>query len=198
MRGRKPNKFSQGGNKPPQIASNIQYTHRYRFTSTSATLTAITPQSLLGAAGTICTNTNTAVNPFNGSVRVKRVEMWAPPATQGSTTTCSVQWVGDQKTSNFEVSDTSNSVTTPAKISSSPPRLSLASFWNQNSTSTLFSLVAPVGTIIDVLLDLIVFDEDDAQVGITVATGALGNTYFLSLDPNATHRYVPVSLNTTI
>lgn len=187
------------GNKPAQLKSNVIVNHTFRFTSTSATSTAITPTSLLGAAGTMGTTVNSFVAPFSACVKVNSLKMWAPPPSQGSTATCSVDWVGSisSQVSNLEFSDTSNSVTTPATVRCVPPKQSLASFWQQAGSTTLFTLVAPVGTIIDVSLSLILQDDDTAPVGIAVTTAAVGSVYYLSLDPNATHRYVPVSLTTT-
>jgi hypothetical protein len=186
-------------NKPPQLKSNIVVRHTYRFTSTSATATAITPTSLLGAAGTVCNTGNTAVACIFQSVKVNKLRMWAPPPAQGSVATCSVEWIGSvaSQISNLEVSDSSNSTATPAIVSCRPPRQSLASFWQQPGTNTLFTLTAPVGTIIDVSLSLIMQDDDVGVPGIGIATGTSGLIYFLSLDPNATHHYVPVSLTTT-
>jgi hypothetical protein len=79
-----------------------------------------------------------------------------------------------------------------------PPRNSLASFWQLAGGTTLCTLTAPVGSVIDVDLSLIFNDNDGAVINnIAVSTGVLGTSYYLSLDPNGTHRYVPVSLNTT-
>jgi len=58
--------------------------------------------------------------------------------------------------------------------------------------------MAPVGTIIDITLALTLSDGDQAlNATTTVAAAALGTPYFMSLDPNATHFYVPVSMETT-
>jgi hypothetical protein len=98
-----------------------------------------------------------------------------------------------------EVSDTTVSTATPAHLKAIPPSNSVAGFWMLSSNNNnLFILTAPTGSIIDVDLDLIVQDDDaGGQTQITVATATLGAVYYLSLDPNATHRYVPVSLTTT-
>jgi len=185
--------------RPPQLRSNIVLTHNYRFTSTSGTLTAITVGSLFAAAGNMCTVANTQVQSLFQSLRVKRVSIWTPPAAQGGFATCSVEWLGGANSNTVEVSDTSNSVATPARIMSQPPTRSLASFWNTSPSfaNTLFSMVAPTGSIIDVALDLILSDDESANLVTAVAAGALGVIYYLSLDPNATHRFVPVSLTTT-
>jgi len=181
---------------PPQIVSNVQVSHKYRFVSTSATSTAITPTSLLGAMGTLGTAalTNTA---YFGSVKVASIEMWAPPASQGASTTISVNFIGTANSPNREYSDTTVSVATPAHLKCTPPAMSLASFWQVPSATALFTLIAPVGTIIDVMLTGILNDQDENPVNITVVTTAAGFSYYLSLDPVATHRYTPVSLATT-
>jgi len=184
--------------RPISLSSNITLGHKYRFVSSSGTATAITPTSLLGAAGTYCYAANSAVQSFFQSVRVNRVQIWAPPASQGSSVTCSLEWVGiANQASNREVSDTSNSVTAPAKVDSRPPRLSLASFWQQPSSTALFTIVAPAGSIIDVTMSLIAQDDNSVAASIAVASGSLAYVYYLSLDPNATHRFTPVSLTTT-
>lgn len=179
------------------IKSNVVLRHKYRFVSTSATSTGVTPQSILCAAGTICTVVNSVCTSFMGSFKVNRVSIWTPPASQGASATCSVDWPGFANSPSLEFSDTTVSVATPAYVSCAPPPMSLASFWQVSSATTLFTLVAPVGSIIDVELSLILQDNDVAAAASAVATGILGSYYYLSLDPNATHRYTPVSLTTT-
>jgi hypothetical protein len=185
---------------PKQFMSNITFGHTYRFVSTSSTATAITPTFLLCSAGTICYVTNSMAISLFGSVRVTRIRMWAPVQSQGTAATCSVLWAGSVTPfyQDREISDTSVSVTKPAFIDCSPPQKSLAAFWQTESSNALFTLSAPVGTIIDVTLALTLQDEDGpAPATSTISTGVLSVQYYLSLDPNATHRYSPISLNTT-
>jgi hypothetical protein len=76
--------------------------------------------------------------------------------------------------------------------------MSLASFWQGAGATTLCTITAPPGTIIDVHMSLILSDDDGvATAQSSVSTGTLSNYYYLSLDPNATHRFPPVSLTTT-
>jgi hypothetical protein len=183
---------------PPQFASNLIFNHTYRFLSTSATPTPVTPTSLLCASGTICTVVNTDVASFWQSVKVNRIHMWTPPPAVGSSATCSIEWIGTSSMSNNkEVSDTSVSTAFPAHVHSSPPPRSLAQFWNQPSANAIFTLTAPVGTIIDVNVTLVAQDDNVTNAFSVVTTGALGVQYYLSLDSNATHRYTPISLFTT-
>jgi hypothetical protein len=183
---------------PPQIRSNVELSHRYRFTSTSATATALTGNSLLCAAGTMGTNTNSFVTSVFNTCRIRSIEIWTPPASQGAAATCSVDWVGYNNAPNREFSDTTVSVSTPAHVRTSPPQLSLASFWLNNAVGAVCTLTAPVGSIIDCHMDLIMSDDDEgSQTVVAVATAVVGTSYYMSLDPNTTHRYVPVSLITT-
>jgi len=183
---------------PPQIRANVELIHRYRFTSTSATPTALTGNSLLCAAGAMGTNTNAFVTSLFNTCRIASIEIWTPPASQGAAATCSVDWVGYNNAPNREYSDTTVSVSTPAHVRTSPPPLSLASFWLNNAVGAVCTLVAPVGSIIDCTLNLILSDDDEAsQTVVAVATAVVGTSYYMSLDPNATHRYTPVSLVTT-
>jgi hypothetical protein len=100
------------------------------------------------------------------------------------------------------VSDTSVSVSTPAHIHAVPPRSSTAGFWGSTSlpNNALFTMIAPSGSIIDISLDLILQDEDtveEAAFTRAIASGTLGNMYYLALDNATGHTYVPVSLTTT-
>jgi len=189
---------------PTQNRSNVQLSHRYRFTSTSGSTTAIVSGDLLGAAGGMCTVTNSHVTSIFQSLRVKEIEIWSPPASQGSATTCSVEFTGSGvNSSNLEYSDTSVSVSQPAHIRCRPPRNSLASFWTnfQSSTTGLFTIIAPTGSIIDLTLDLIFRDDNVSGEVVTVATATLGLVYYLAMDcvtDNGAVRYPPVSLTTTV
>jgi hypothetical protein len=201
-KGRNPQKTN--ANKPPQIQSNVRVSHKYRFTSTSATPTIIHVGDLLGAAGTIGIVLNSLVATIANGVQLKSVEVWTPPASQGASATCSVSWEGALNAISSEVSDTTMSVATPAHIRAIPPANSQAKFWqNISSISTaLFTLIAPPGSVIDVVMNLVLNDDDDPTASFfspTVATAQLGRMYYLALDTaqTGTHIYPPVSLTTT-
>jgi len=188
----------RGSAQPQQIESNVRIAHRYRFVSTNGASTAITPSSLLLASGSVGTVTNSTVVSLATAVKVNHIEMWCPPASQGSSATVSLDWIGTSvQQPNREFSDTTVSTAVPAHLHCRPPAGSLAAFWQQASTNTLFKVVAPPGTIIDVSLSLIISDGDANQASVAVATAVIGTIYYMSLDPNATHLYTPVSLTTT-
>jgi len=182
---------------PPQFKSNVELSHKYRFMSTNGAATVVTGTSLLCAAGGVVTVLNTTFKSFFASVKVKRVTLWAPPASQGAAVTTSIEWIGQANSPNREISDTTVSVSRNAYVTSAPPPQSLASFWQNSASGGLFTLTAPANTVIDVDVQLILNDDDVAAATSAVAAGALGGYYYLSLDPNATHYYTPVSLVTT-
>jgi len=183
---------------PPQFLSNVSFGHSYRFTSTNSTATALTGTSILCAAGTMGTVVNNTVTSFFLSFKIKKVEIWTPPASQGAAATCSVDWTGSENFSaTREVSDTTVSVDRPAYVASRPPAQSAAAFWQGPGTATICTITAPTGSIIDLHLSLILSDGDVAAATTAVTTASVGGVYYMSLDPNATHHYTPVSLATT-
>ncbi len=184
--------------RPAQFRANPEITRRYRFISSAATLTAVSAQTLIGAAGVVASSA-TAGQPIFQSVRVHSVELWAPPASQGAVVTTSILWPNTNQSQPREVSDTTNSVTIPAHVRSSPPANSIAGFWiARNSTTPLFSLVAPSGTIIEVVCSLVMGDGVQPATQSTLVGATLGGVYYCSLDSltAAGSLYTPVSLTT--
>ncbi len=180
------------------LSTNIRLSHKYRFVASTAFNGQIFPIGLIGACGGVCTVTNTTISLLVESLRLKKIEVWSAPATQGASSTCTVEWSGSDNSPNVEVSDTTISVARNAHLVTSPPNLSLASFWTTpTSSNALFSLTCPINSIIDIWLDEVLADQASALGTTTVATGVLGELYFLPLDGTTTHLLIPVSLNTT-
>jgi len=183
---------------PVQFESNVRSHHRYRFTATAAATTTFTDSSVVACLGSVCTATNSTVVSVFRSFRIKRIEVWSAPASQGANSTCSVEWFGFGNSPNIEFSDTTLSVSKNAHISCTPPANSLAAFWQKATGVGLFILTVPAGSIVDMIVDTILNDEDGANQVVAVATGTLGNSYYLALDQQlGTHNFVPISLNTT-
>ncbi len=90
------------------------------------------------------------------------------------------------------------SVSRPAHVKAIPPKNSLASFWQVAGGTTLFNLVAPAGTIIDMLVDMVMVDQTGASSTVAGATVTLGKVYYLALDHTTSDLLVPVSLTTTV
>lgn len=184
---------------PPMIRSNITFNHRFRFTATAAQTVVITSSDLLFVGGCTGIVLNNIVTSFYGSAKVNSVSVWAPPAAQGSFATTSIEYAGQAAGSNLEFSDTSVSTAQPAVLHTRPPAHSLASFWQTPAVANnnLFTLTVPAGSIIDLDLGLILFDDESAAQNRGVTAAALGTIYYLALDNATGHNLVPVSLTTT-
>jgi hypothetical protein len=185
-------RFLQNG--PPQFRANPEVTRKFRFTSSSANLTAITGQLLLNSCGVTAATAILGYQMFQ-SAKVVAVEMWTPPPSQGATATCSVLWPQGNASQPREVSDTTVSTATPAHVRTGPPQYSLASFWSASSGGVLFSLVAPPGTIIDITVSLVLGDAS-LNTSVTLVGATIGQQYYTALDSGtaAGSIYKPVSL----
>jgi len=184
-------------NGPSQLKTNLEHTHQFRFVSTSATPTAITDSTLVDACGVVAFDATNGYNIRN-TVRVNQVEIWTPPASQGASATCSVLWPATQRSQAREITDTTVSVATPAHVNCGPPANSLASFWVNGSASIpMFTLTAPVGSIIDVWISMVDGDGEAPTVGATLVGATTGTVYYCCLDSvtNATGIYKPVGLS---
>jgi len=184
--------------KPPQFVNTVQIRKTYRYTSTSGASTTIVDADIVSCSGAMGTVTNSKVNLTGYTAKLHKISVWTPPASQGAAATCSVQWYNSTGADlGPEVSDTSNSVTMPAKLSARPPRGSLASFWLGTAGTPILVLVCPAGSIIDI--DATVQLATVATVQVTVGTAVVGTPYWLALDQvgASTQHYVPVGLPTT-
>ncbi len=163
--------------RPIQFRANPELTRRYRFVSSSGTSTLIQSTTLAAACGVVATSA-TVGQSIVQALKVREVEIWAPPSSQGSAVTCSILWQGGSTSQPREVSDTSVSTAIPAHVKSGPPAGSLASFWT-TANNSLFTLVAPSGSIIDVTVSLVLADGNASTIGAAVLVGATtGRMYY--------------------
>jgi hypothetical protein len=180
------------------LETNVRLAHRYRFAASAAFTGAVEFVDIAGAMGTMGTVTNTTVTAWTSSLRIRGIEMWTPPPSQGASATCSIDWYSSANQPSLEFSDTSVSTAQPAHVRCSPPAKSLAAFWQgASSATTAFTLVAPAGTIIDLMVEGIMEDADLVGLTFGVATAVLGHAYYLALDGFASNLLVPVSMVTT-
>jgi hypothetical protein len=194
--GRRGDEPRKNSSKPPQIPTSPSMTRTWRFSSTSATKQTIGCVDLCGIAGAVCSVANTTLQISSVGVKVHKVSIWTPPASQGASATCQIQWFSKDGDLVQEASDTSMSTSIPAHIVSKPPTGSQAWFQLGAAGNTLvMDITAPVGSIIDVHCTHVFLD---GVIGspYTVAAGALGVLYYLPLD-GASDVFLPVSLVTT-
>jgi hypothetical protein len=183
--------------KPPQLSANIVLSHVFRFRSTSGSPVSVTGAQILRSTGMIA---GTAIlgYPIASSFRLSRVRVWTPPASQGASATVALLWINSAGTTayaNKEVSDTTVSVSHPAYIDATPPRGTLNGFWRVADDNNVFTLTAPVGSIIDMHVSVLLGDgPQTAATGSVVLTGATaGYMYYAALD-GVGGVYEPVSL----
>jgi len=176
------------------MRANVETKHQFRFVSNSGTSSDITDQLIITAAG-VMASTTTVGNALSRSVKVNKIEIWSPPASQGAAATCSILFPSANNSPSREFSDTTVSVSSPAHVSCSPPPNSLAGFWQQGVGVTMFTLVAPAGSIIDLWVSLVQHDGTGAG-SATLVAATVGRVYYCSLDSatSAGSKYTPVSL----
>jgi len=184
----------------PMIKSNIIINHRFRFTArVNITNINISSNNFVYCMGVVATATNATGFAIAQTFRIKRIQVWSAVPAIGSATTCSLEWT-DQKSSSSllsskEMSDTSLNVSSPAYISGSPPKSSLASFWNSAAAQQLFTLNCPANSVIDVDLQYILLDDlpQINQYNFVSGVATIGMLYYIGMDAT-TNSFVPVSL----
>ncbi len=184
--------------KIPQLASNVVVNHTYRYSvPSSASAVDISAKGILVAAGAMATVVNSTLTALFNSVKINWIKIWTPPLTN-TTQTTSINWAGGPNSVSKEVSETTIGTAEIGFIHTSPPRQSLASFWQEGGASTvLFSLVLPINSVMDINVSLVVQDGDP-PITTTAATAVLGTVYYVSLDHvDGQDKIVPVSLKTT-
>jgi hypothetical protein len=180
---------------PPPLVTRVQITRTFRFLSSSATQQSITQTDLLGVCGAVCTVANTTLSIIATAVKLHRISIWSPPASQGAAATCGVEWATPSYNAGPETNDTTLSVATPAHVSLTPPVNSAANFWLAPGTDNIMVVTAPPGSIIDVHATW-VLAEGTPGPDYTVAAGTLKTVYYCPLD-GASDIYLPVGLVTT-
>lgn len=147
---------------------------------------------------------NLAAGVSNSSIiagiKINRVEMFgvggSSHALPFTPSIISIEWLSNYGPSK-EVSDTGNALC-PAKIVTSPPQHSLASFWSLtgiNPTEILFNAVCPIETVFDLWVDIVLQDAETTLLYTSIATGTAGQLYAGLLDRNTgvAAQMVPVS-----
>jgi hypothetical protein len=188
----------------PQIKSNIELKHRFRFqasgTAGTITTSSITPTELLQSMGVMATST-TSGRPIFESFKINLVEAWTTSSAAGFGSTITLLW-GDSTqgaaNNNLEVSDTTVSSAFPAHIMTSPPRGSNASFWQNGQASVnLFEITYSAGSVVDVHVTGILLDGSAGVGGpLTLVGATVGAIYYEPLDGRATGLLDPVALTT--
>ncbi len=183
-----------GTAQPMQFKPTVQVDHKFRFQATTAGTATISATSL---GDLLClADTATSAYQIAKSVRIRRVEMWGPPASTLVPVTVSLEWEGVSAGAygnSIKISDTSVGSTRVAHLNVKPPKSSQISQW-QSATAgnNLFTLIYPVGAIIDVHYSMTIREDAGAQaVSGAVAGATVGQVYLRSLDSVAGAAILP-------
>lgn len=185
---------------PPSNQSTIILSKVFRFKAAAAsTGVDVTPRclgDLLMVADTADTGQQVAT-----SVRIARVEMWGPVASDLAPVTVQAEWAGAAGLvgPSARVTDSSMGSTMPAHLRSRPPSGSLAHYWHgSTATDVLLRLSFPINTIVDVEVQLSLNDTGTAvPVTGVVALATPGALYCRALtSPTSLTLLAPVGLAT--
>lgn len=185
---------------PPQFTPSFVLKKRLRFSAVAASTTTLTPQNL-GDLWCVAATTTSAYQ-IAQSVRLKKIEIWGPMASDLVPVTVSVDWTGSTVPGLFgksnRVSDTSMGSTEPSYITTKPPAGSQIAQWlSASDTQNLCKLTYPLGAIIDIHYEFVARD-DGAAVAVSgaVAGATVGVNYVRSLDSVTATNLVPLSYPT--
>jgi hypothetical protein len=184
--------------RPPQLVSNTQYRHTYRFAqSGSGSLTGVaTAASLNRAAGVVVVTANTTARGIAQAVKIHRVRIWSSSKMVSGTSVAAniaLDW-GDvtgvttnQFQPNTELMAASTNPSVPAFIDAAPPVGSAASFWqpivvsNALNTTIMFRVLASTDVVVDVDLSVVLADGVPWPA-LTITSGGVGTLLYGSLD----------------
>lgn len=200
----KRNSSSGGFVHPPQFIPTFIVKKKLRFKATAAaTLASPTVLNISSFGDLWCSAaTSTSAYQLASHVRLRKIEMWGPMASDLVPVTVQVDWTGSaflgfMGRSN-RVSDTSMGSMAPAHVVAVPPPQAQISQWAiASNLSEVCRLVYPTNTVIDVTYELVVRDDGSSNtVQSAVAGAAVGANYVRSLDSATGATLPPVSLST--
>jgi hypothetical protein len=172
------------------LKATIEAQHRFRFSSNQSAFSGTI--SFEDLADLMCVAvTATSASRLFDAIRLRGVEVWATNTTGDSSNTVEIEYLNTLIFGGPGVtySDTALGVTDIAHISTRPPLGSRAASWLNNTTGSsggdfnVFRLSVPKGGIVDVIMDVMFYDNEAAvNVTGTVAGASAGKTYCRPLD----------------
>jgi len=153
-----------------------------RFTSTGGTnFVVLSIRDLLILPGVVMTTTTVAI-PTCLAVRLKRMRIWGPVTTQGTSVSVSIQKAGIDSTSNDfndpfrKVQDSSLSFDRPAFVQLNFDKFTPSGSWhtNVNINGNIATVYCPAGAIID--FDYAYVQNMNNAVSATTFSGLTANT----------------------
>lgn len=190
---------SRGPNFPPQITSSIQIDKTIRFKASSALSDASVNVNDLHDVLCMAV-TATSAYRLPRTVKLRKIEAWAPPDNVGASVTLSVEdvlTIGGFSAPSRRVEDVTMGQSRPAHVVWTPKNDSPLSKWLSNLSASALILNAPTGTTFDVSLSYILQDgESPIAVSAAVAGATVGQMYIRSLNSTGSNNLPPVSYST--
>jgi len=188
---------------PPAFTSTFIVKKKVRFQASAAGSADVVQIASIGDLWCVAT-TATSASQLAEFIRIKKIEMWGPMASDLVPVTVTCDWTGAATAGLFgksnRVSDTSVGSTEPAHILSRPPQGSQIAEWlNAANSNTAFQLTFPSGTVVDFTYELVVRDSGSTQaVGTAVVGATVGANYLRALDNRSpgTGVLIPVAYST--
>jgi len=177
---------------PPPISQPLRISHKFRFTVVGSPLvnSSVTWSKLMQL---YCygISTTTMAQLFD-TVKIDSIDIWGvcPNNFGGASTaavTVSLQWgaeSGGLGSENVTYSDTSISTDRPPYLHCSPKPSTTVGMWHGSDTTAAVYLTAPIGSVIDVTLELTVEENSDTLSTFSVTGGTAGAINFTRLDSN--------------
>jgi len=192
-------KSLKSGSLPYKIDATPVCRHVFAFSPGGSAAYSMTVQGLLNMCGGYISVVNSTFRPWASSVKIHKITIW-PPSQTGDYSVSDIWWANGFSSfipDKESIRPIPADITASAALEFTPPKDSLASNWlNANLTTTAVAVVqSNAGAVIyiDVSFTLTNVNTSGSQ---TVATGALGQAYYLSPDP-ATFQLRPIALSTT-
>lgn len=154
--------------RPGPFCPTIKYRHSFRVQAATAITGTYSGQNLLDTMLYSYSATAT-LRPIQ-AIRLRRVQIWAPPAAIGAAQSgASLEWEGSQSPSVL-LSDQAMGVT-PAYIDSRPPKNSTANWWFQqggsNLTTNLFNFACSLGGCFQITVDIHAPEISELTAGLS-------------------------------
>jgi len=185
-----------GGTAFPQpVSATVQVDKVIRFKAATAMSAAAVATSDLLDLFCVATGATTAYQ-LPTAVKLRRIEMWAPPASDSSSVVLSIEdlttasGVGGPSRIKEDVSMGS---TRPSHVTWRPAPGSFQAMWGTNASDNgLVEITGPAGTVIDVHLSWILQDGEAPQTVSGAVSGATtGKVYIRSLNSSSSTTQIP-------
>ncbi len=166
--------------RPPSFVPTIRALHSFRWiVATTGTFSVNSDNMLNWFVAAVTSTTTTRIIE---ALRIRRVSVWGqPPALGAAATTVSVEWHGPFSTDSKH-SDTSSGIA-PAYVTTTPPKQSSSGWWYDNSATNvlMFDVVGPVGSTVQVEVEILLVDDTAAISGPSASGASAGRIYGTNL-----------------